>query len=176
MDEPVLTIRGAFPAFRYSQANARLTGIDARFSILASPRWLAELQASVINGWNTVEKDYLVFMPPSQFRYSLRYKIPTTNGTEKRHFIQVSAQHVLKQRWVPAGADYAPPPDGYLRLDVEGSFSVSLGRQPVELGFSILNAMNTEYRDYLNRLRYFAAEPGRNLLLRVRIPFQVAQF
>ncbi|MBK8652853.1 MAG: TonB-dependent receptor [Haliscomenobacter sp.] len=176
MDEPVLTIRGAFPAFRYSQANARLTGIDARFSILASPRWLAEFQASVINGWNTAEKDYLVFMPPSQFRYSLRYKIPAGKDTEKRHFLQVSAQHVLKQRWVPAGADYAPPPDGYLRLDVEGSFFVSLGRQPVELGFSILNALNTEYRDYLNRLRYFAAEPGRNLLLRVRIPFQVALF
>ncbi len=176
MAEPVLTIRGAFPAFRYSQANARLTGIDARFSILASPSWLAEFQASVIRGWNTAEKDYLIFMPPSQFRYSLRYKIPGGKEAEKRHFLQLSAQHVLRQRWAPAGVDYAAPPDGYLRLDVEGSFYVSLGKQPVELGFSILNALNTEYRDYLNRLRYFAAEPGRNLLLRVRIPFQIAPF
>ncbi|MBK6947928.1 MAG: hypothetical protein IPH16_07615 [Haliscomenobacter sp.] len=76
----------------------------------------------------------------------------------------------------PSGSRLRPPPDGYLRLDVEGLVFVSLGRQPVELGFSILNALNTEYRDYLNRLRYFAAEPGRNLLLRVRIPFQVALF
>jgi iron complex outermembrane receptor protein len=40
----------------------------------------------------------------------------------------------------------------------------------MELGIALNNATNTRYREYLNRFRYFIQEPGRNLIVRIRIP------
>jgi iron complex outermembrane receptor protein len=34
------------------------------------------------------------------------------------------------------------------------------------------NLLNQTYRDYLNRFRYFTAEMGRNVTLRVRVPLE----
>ncbi|MCU0336159.1 MAG: hypothetical protein MUF62_14155 [Chitinophagaceae bacterium] len=44
-------------------------------------------------------------------------------------------------------------------------------RSGIELGLSISNLLNTRYRDYLNRLRYFSDAAGINVQVRARIPF-----
>lgn len=170
MPQPVLTIRGAFPAFEYAQANARLTGADAQFTLQAARHWILEAQASVLQSWNDELGDFLVFMPPNQFRYTLKYHAATDAKTPQR-FIQLSAVHMLRQTWAPDGIDYAPAPDGYLRFDLEALYTLRLGNKPLELGCSVINLLNTEYRDYLNRLRYFAAETGRNVIFRIKMPF-----
>jgi len=62
--------------------------------------------------------------------------------------------------------DYAPAPAAYtlLRIYLGGQ----LMRQHLQWIISLDNALNTRYRDYMNRLRYFADEPGRNLSLRLQ--------
>jgi iron complex outermembrane recepter protein len=50
-----------------------------------------------------------------------------------------------------------------------------MGNQPVEISLSGHNLLNTAYRDYLNRFRYFADEMGRNIVLRVRLPINFSQ-
>ena len=42
----------------------------------------------------------------------------------------------------------------------------------IQVGLSINNILNTSYRDYLNRFRYFADEMGRNISLKIKIPFR----
>ena len=165
---PVLTIRGAFPAFDYAQANAHLTGIDARVSFQPKPYLLLEAQGSVMQSWNEERRDFLVFMPPNQFRYSIRYQ---SLSDEAQRFVQLNAVHILRQQWAPANVDYAPPPEAYLRFDLEASLPVKIGGLPVELGASVINLLDTTYREYLNRLRYFTAEMGRNFLLRIKLRF-----
>ena len=165
---PVLTIRGAFPAFGYDQTNARLTGIDARAWFQPLSRFRIEAQGSVLQSWNETLRDFLVFMPPNQFRYTVRFhSLPD----KPQRFIQLHAVHVLQQRWAPRGIDYAPPPESYLRLDLEATLPVRLGNFPLELGASCLNLLDVEYKDYLNRLRYFTAEMGRNFLVRAKWTF-----
>jgi iron complex outermembrane receptor protein len=171
MAAPVLTIRGAFPGFAYAQADARLRGFDARYALHPGARWMAEVQASVVQGWNRARKEYLVFMPPVQLRYHLRYSLNLEAKPCPERFLQISAVQALQQSWAPEGQDYAAPPAGYMRIDAEAAYSLHLGRQHIELGLSVINLLNAEYREYLNRLRYFAAEPGRNVLLRIRLPF-----
>jgi iron complex outermembrane receptor protein len=41
----------------------------------------------------------------------------------------------------------------------------------VALSLSVYNLFNTTYRDYLNAFRYFAPEVGRNVALRLTVPF-----
>lgn len=170
MPAPVLTIRGAFPGFRYTQADARLSGLDARLSTHVGNRWLLESQTSIVQGWNRRDKEYLIYMPPVQFRYTARYSLNLEALPCPERYVQLTAIHVLRQRWVPDGVDYTPPPDGYLRLDAEAAYTTHIRKQHLEIGLSVLNLLNTRYRDYLNRLRYFAEEPGRNLVIRIRLP------
>ncbi|MFZ4427661.1 MAG: TonB-dependent receptor [Saprospiraceae bacterium] len=165
---PVLTIRGAFPAFGYDQANARLTGIDAQVSFQPLSRVRLEAQGSVLQSWSEALRDFLVFMPPNQFRYALRFH---SLQDEPQRFVQLNAVHVLRQQWAPGGVDYAPPPKGYLRLDLEAALPLMVGSCPLELGASWFNLLDVTYRDYLNRLRYFTAEMGRNLMVRAKLTF-----
>jgi iron complex outermembrane receptor protein len=39
------------------------------------------------------------------------------------------------------------------------------------LSFGVDNHFDVRYRDYLSRFRFFADEPGRNVSLRVSVPF-----
>jgi iron complex outermembrane receptor protein len=41
---------------------------------------------------------------------------------------------------------------------------------PLTLAVGVKNLFNTAYRDYLNSLRYFTDEMGRNISFRVTIP------
>ena len=42
------------------------------------------------------------------------------------------------------------------------------------LSLSVTNLLNTSYREYLNRFRYYADEMGRNITLRIKIPFEIS--
>jgi iron complex outermembrane receptor protein len=75
---------------------------------------------------------------------------------------------------VPEGVDYAPPPAGYALVGLQYHADLQVGNTPLQVGLSIHNLFNTRYRDYLSRWRYYIDEPGRTLVVRVRIPFGTA--
>jgi iron complex outermembrane receptor protein len=39
------------------------------------------------------------------------------------------------------------------------------------LGFSVFNLLDTKYRDYLNRQRFYADEMGRNFQIQLKINY-----
>jgi iron complex outermembrane receptor protein len=63
LPNPVLTIRGAFPAFQYYQTNARLTGFD--FTVNSEPvKYLSlSIRSSIVRGKNTSRNDNIIYMP-----------------------------------------------------------------------------------------------------------------
>ncbi|MBK7577224.1 MAG: TonB-dependent receptor [Ignavibacteria bacterium] len=87
-------------------------------------------------------------------------------------FIDISALGVRQQTRYTPGEDYAPPPPGYLLADVSvgGMIDISEAVQS-RLTISCTNIFNTAYRDYLSRYRYFADDPGRNLIIRFTTTF-----
>jgi iron complex outermembrane receptor protein len=48
-------------------------------------------------------------------------------------------------------------------------------QEPITLYFEIQNMLNTRYRDYMNRWRYFADEAGINFSIKLKIPFNINQ-
>jgi iron complex outermembrane receptor protein len=71
--------------------------------------------------------------------------------------------------------DYALPPAGYVLLGAEIGATVRLGNLPLDISLAGSNLLNQTYRDYLNRFRYFTAEMGRNVTLRLRVPLELTK-
>ncbi|MBK7870007.1 MAG: TonB-dependent receptor [Saprospiraceae bacterium] len=172
-EQPQLTIRGAFPAFDYRQADARIMGLDWGLDYEFIPDWTIESGISLLRSWNRTLDDYLVFMPADRFQHGLKYSFNNKNTNKEAPFIRFTMTNVLKQNRVPADTDYAPAPSGYTRFDLEAGATFYLKKQPIEAGLSILNVFDESYREYLNRFRYFTDELGRNISLRIKIPFGV---
>ena len=166
--EGKLTIRGAFPAFDYQQADARLAGLDVSFS-WAFAKWLSwNSKFSLLRARNVETEDYLALMPADNFENSLRFVLDREKAS---NYFQVAMINVLEQTRVPDGGDLIPPPEGYTRFDFEAGTTFNWSNNPVEVGLGIHNLFNVSYRDYLNRFRYFTDEIGRNISLRVRLKF-----
>ena len=80
---------------------------------------------------------------------------------------------MLKQSRVPANSDFVSPPNPYTLFSLDASTTLILGKQKLEVGIGIHNLFNISYRDYLSRLRYYTDDLGRNISLRLRIPFTI---
>lgn len=173
--QPVLTIRGAFPAFAYAQADARIMGLDGAFHWTPHRNWQWSLQGSLLRGWNRELADYLVFMPADQLRSTWRYGRQDIEVSEAAPFVSFSLIRGFRQQRTPAAGDYAPAPPAYWLAELEAGFTWQVGQQPVHLGLAVFNLTNTRYREYLNRFRYFADEVGRNVSLRVKVPFALGR-
>jgi iron complex outermembrane receptor protein len=171
-ERPVLTIRGAFPAFAYEQADARLMGLDWSFDYEWIPQFTLESRFSLLRARNRAVDDYLVFMPADRFQHGLRYDFrPKGEDGMPAPFLRLTMINVLEQTRAPAGIDYAPPPPGHTRFNLEGAMTLRWKRQSAEIGLAVFNLFNVRYREYLNRFRYFTDEPGRNISLRMKLIF-----
>ena len=171
LPEPVLTIRGAFPAFQYYQTNARLLGLDA--TLKSEPTAFLSLlfRSSIIRGKNTSANDFLIFMPAD--RIFTGFDVHHDFKKIKYVHFGMQVQHVLKQKRTPVLiTDFKEAPNAYTILNAEAGFEYTV-HEKHKVIFSITgeNITNTTYRDYLNRFRYFADEIGWNLTFRLKYNF-----
>ncbi len=168
--EPILTIRGAFPAFSYRQANAVLRGADLTFDYQLFAFYRLGARASAVRADNLDTNEPLIFMPSDRLQWINHFDLPAFGSFENTYF-EISATLVRRQDRAPANADYTDPPPGYKLLDLELGTQTIVGRHPILIYLSVNNVFNTAYRDYLSRFRYFIDDPGRNVVLRMQVSF-----
>ena len=170
---PVLTIRGAFPAFEYKQCNAILSGVN--YQIKQGVKSITfKSKGSFLHAWNRTINDYIVLMPSNQISASVDY-IFKDNKTFTKTKTEFNAKHVFKQNNVPANTDVVAPPEAYTVLSASISATIHFKHQPVIASFEVDNLLNSRYRDYMNRFRYFSDELGRTFTLRLRVPLIINQ-
>lgn len=174
-DSPVLTIAGAFPKTVYQQTDAVLSGLDV--SIIIKPVAALELntKASFLRAKNKVINDWLIWMPADRFSSELVYNF-ADGSVLTGSYISTEVQHVLKQTRIPdenkfGKQDYKAAPGAYTLLTLNASGTFTVKKQPFIVSIGIRNLLNTVYRDYLNSFRYFTDEMGRNISIRLKIPF-----
>jgi iron complex outermembrane receptor protein len=173
----LLTIRGYFQVFNYTQTDALLSGADASLAYQWNNSLQSSLKASVLYARDISNKDWLILMPPNRFTLGTKY----TRGLSKtlqNCFIGFDARYVAEQKRIPANfdsIDYPRPPAAYFLLDASVGTTLTFSRQEVNLSLSVDNILNTKYRDYLDAFRYFIDQPGRNLVLRINVPLQFKQ-
>ncbi len=156
-----LTIRGAFPVFKYAQTDAFLRGADFLIKKELGHRWQVQTKISVLKGTDRNHQS-LVNMPPARIEGSIHHFIKT-GGILKSMEASVHMNYTFRQNAFPAGQDFLDPPGAYfltgLRLHADIWLAGHLWRAFIDVD----NLCNIRYRDYLNRLRYYADEEGINL-------------
>lgn len=168
----ITTLEGSFPAFTYTQVNALFEGMDLSIHYNFAKNLTLISKTSIVRARNLTIHDWLINVPADRFDNSLRYEWPSI-GKWKNIFIEGNNLVVAKQSRVPPNSDFAPPPAGYMLWGASAGFSAPLAKHELKISLSVTNLTNVNYRDYLNRFRYYFADLGRNVILRVIVPFDI---
>jgi iron complex outermembrane recepter protein len=168
--QPVLTIRGAFPGYRYAQADARLRGVELSSSYTPHARLQLLANGTLVRGTNTATDEPLFDMPADRINLSARFL--GARPSLGQWFVGAGALLVREQDGVPSGTVYTLPTAGYGVMQVEaGTRALPLLGRRVDVSLSVNNALDTRYRDYLSRYRLFVNDAGRDVVFRVTMPF-----
>ena len=160
--QSVLTVRGAFPAFDYTQVDARFSGIDLSINYLITNRLSLIEKYSVVRAKDIRNDVFMVNIPSDRLESTLKYSFKKYDS-----FVSISNQLVTQQTRVEANSDFLSPPDGYSLWRMDAGLKIN----KITVGMSITNAFNLAYREYLNRFRYFTDDAGRNVSVRLKYRF-----
>jgi len=173
--------RGAFPVWEYEQTNATLFGADLTMSYDFTNQFNWLNKTSIIKGYDENNLP-LIDMPAFSTLNRIKYSIP------KWHNFSAS----LQSEWVfeqnefpnfnfivdnpttgePELLDISTPPAAYnlFHFYSDATFNLT-DKTKLNIAFAINNLLNTSYRNYLNRLRYFADDLGRNITLQLKLNY-----
>ena len=181
------TIRGPMPVFINDQADALFTGADLSWQKEWSDAINGTLGISYLWSKNLKKDEALINQPPIKINYQLDWKIKTFSKATSSQlslkpsylFKQFNAPRTIQTEDLIDGSvpitkdskifDFKDTPSGYLLFDI----AWQLESEKIKTGISIQNVFNTRYRNYLNEMRYFADEPGINILLSINYFFNI---
>ena len=175
------TIRGAFPVWQYRKSNVSIIGIDANTYINWNNQLRSDHSFSIVKGRERDSKTPMINMPAPTFKNKVSY------SKESWHDFTFSleSRYVFRQNEFPPNIyvfspqanedillEINTPPDSYHLLNVDTSMTFLLGKTcNMTVGLTVNNLLNENYRDYLNRVRYFADDLGRNFLLKLKFNY-----
>lgn len=178
------TIRGAFPVWEYQQTNALLTGVDFNSEWQMSEHWQHRLLLTYVNGRDKTNNDAIIDMPPLTLNNRIQFNKKEWNNLT----LELQSEMVFRQtqfpdnnfttniiengNFVPVEVDISTPPPAYHLLHFTSDFQFKVTDHSLAtLGFSVFNILDTPYRDYLNRQRFYADELGRNFQIQLKINY-----
>ena len=154
--------------YRYRQAKVWLAGgeLSARYSF--NTYWSASASIDYIHNLNITDGYPLPFSVPAKTALDIGYSSPA-NGICRNYSVSVRADYIFAQNRIARNEE--PTPDTLLfNLSTNAFFSA--GKFVFITDLQIQNIMNTAYLNHLSFYRKLnAPEPGRNIQLIVRIPF-----
>ena len=177
------SIRGAFPVWSYRSTNVNLAGIDFSSTISINSLFNLDLGASYTHAQDITNHEPLIMIPPFNSFQKLRFQ------SKKGYWnVELSNQISLKQNRFPNSnfefdlleegkivtktVDISESPNGFHRMDAVFSFKLNPNSKRVQqLRLIFQNITNSTYRDYLNRMRFYADEMGRNIRLQFNYSF-----
>jgi iron complex outermembrane receptor protein len=171
----VSTVRGAYPGYRFSQTDARLRGLEASALVSPSRWWSLYLSGTLVRGYDRTAGTNLFDIPADRLVGNLRLYGPSSSRI-REPYLELGTTLVRRQDHVPPNTVYRLPTAGYALFHAEaGVGALRLAGQPFQLSVSARNLFDTRYRDYLTRYRLFVDDPGRDIAVRLTMPFGATQ-
>jgi iron complex outermembrane receptor protein len=175
------TIRGAFPVWSYRQTDARLLGVDASGYYQWAANWETRHKVSITKGTDLSQDLALINMPAPITRNEVIFRKQEWNQL----LIGLESTYVFRQNEFPPNIfvfspseqeevelEINTPPEAYHLLGLRAEMQFDLpGSMVLNSGLTITNLLDTRYRDYLNRNRYFADDLGRNIILQLKFSY-----
>ena len=165
--ETQLSIRGAFPVFTYIQTDASYAGTDITIKYQLATHWTTELDGALLLVKNQRNQTFIYGIPAQRTTAKLKY---TFDGLSlKNAYWTVSSSYNAKQNRIETNEDFADSPAAYTLLNTElgGQYQDTL----LHVSLGVNNILNTSYRDYMNRYRYYADDVGISIFLILNYTF-----
>lgn len=166
--ETQLTIRGAFPVFNYVQTDATYTGTDIDLRYRLGSNWTLQSTTALVYAKDVRNNKYIFGIPAQQTGLKLSYLFAEFLGIQNGTWT-IGSDYTARQNRVELGEDFTETPDQYILINT--AFGGKYGNTPLSFNFGINNLLNTSYRDYMNRYRYFANDLGINIHLTINYNF-----
>lgn len=174
-NETQLTIRGAFPVFEYQQSKALILGVDILSSFTISNSLYTQFRFNYVYGQNTDLNIPLVFIQAPALSLNLTYRLKHSINISSARFDDIefglSNRYVFKQTRLFDNQDLLAAPNGYYLLGFQGSTNINIDEITLRFFVRVENILNLKYRDYLDRLRYYADNLGINATIGLRFSF-----
>ena len=111
-DKIRLTIRGAFPVFKYDQTNAQIAGFDLKVIYQVTKELHLIGKYSYLKGDDLTNNIPLIYMPSNNLLSELNYQLPQL-GTFENIELQINNRYVFEQKNILASQDFVAPPKAY---------------------------------------------------------------
>ncbi|WP_372757656.1 TonB-dependent receptor [Mariniflexile sp.] len=176
------TIRGSFPVWEYQQTNAMLTGLDLSLNLTLNEHVHFANTTSYTKGRDLTQRRDLIDIPALKTINTISYN----NKAWKNFNAELKSEWVFKQNEYPNNnfetyvattdsyvlVDISTPPPAYHLLHFSTDVTLPTSKNTnLNVGLNISNLFNTSYREYLNRLRYFADDLGRNIMIQLKFNY-----
>lgn len=183
------TPRGVFVYFIYDQADALFWGADVTAKWKHSDQLSSTIKGSYLWAKQIDPSDFFAGLPPANFHYELAFN-PKHKWLKKSKF-KLNLDYTLEQMQHPrtltveeflfafqddelnrfaedaSDFDILDPPPAFLLAH----FSYQSSWKQLSWRFQVKNIFNTSYRNYTDRMRYFADDIGRNFVLSLGYKF-----
>ncbi|MBM1106899.1 TonB-dependent receptor [Aurantibacter crassamenti] len=175
------TLRGAFPVWSYRQTTARIVGFDASIYSNFWKNWSTSHKFSLVKGKDLDFDKALINIPAANFRNKVSFNRPKWSDFE----ISLESNYVFRQNEFPEDIIVFSPeqqqdvllqinttPPAYHLLSAYSKMQFPIGQKnQLQVSLTVNNLLNTAYRDYLNRQRYFADDLGRNFIVQFNFKY-----
>lgn len=162
-----VSLRGTFNVYEYLQADAFLYGIDISGSYDFGSRVSGYAKGSIIRAKNITSDNYFPFIPSDRMDWGISYEFGKNDHPNK---VTISNMLVARQNREP-DFDLAPAPPAYALFNLGYQRKIPLEKNKLNLGIQIQNLLNTSYKEYMNRFRYFTDDMGTNIQLKINYQF-----
>ncbi len=176
-NETILVDTETLPVYRFIQANANLSGLEASLTLHPAELLHFENSFSYTRGINRATDNPLPFIPAAMLRNELRLE-PEVKGLKSTYF-SLALENAFGQNRVD---NFETPSSGYSLVNLGIGTTFILGKQPLRVNISANNLFDKAYYDHLSRFkpgRLDEAQPtmgyynqGRNLSLGLYLPFK----
>ena len=174
------TIRGVFPVWSYEQIDAKMYGLDFDANLKINENFNYKGRFSYVYGQDLTNNQPLILMLPPNFSNSLEF----AKAEWKNFYFKVENQTFLHQNRFPMynptinifengvevekTLDLSTPPPTYSLWGIQTGIDFS---KHFSAGLNVTNLFSKNYKDYLNRMRFFSYEMGRNFILNIKYNF-----
>lgn len=175
-DEIRPTIRGAFPVFKYEQTDVAIYGFDFSTQFTISSSIVGQLKYSFLRGDDIKNDVPLIYMPPNSLFGSLTYRTHSPINVSSKLTIdelevEINNRMVFEQTHILSEQDFVAPPARFNLVGLKVSSNILTPSYKLRLFIKADNLLNTKYRDYLNRQRYFADDTGVSYTIGINYKF-----
>ncbi len=160
-----------FPIYRHQQADATLIGTELAVEAQALKWLILTGGVDLIRGANDETNNPLPLLPANRLKLGARLTRAALGGLKNPYFA-FNAKIVAAQNRVEV---FETTTEGYALFDVGLGAEVPLGSDKLAVDLAVENFFNKAYRDHLNRYKLYAFNPGRNVTLKVSLPFTVVR-